>query len=156
MVWPEGAAQEEDSDRTTLGSGSPGNGETTDTETGQEEVEVSAELEEAPDEADAASASGISGIVSQQSVDSAIVQAAKSLAMAAESMQGAMEKQQRKPGEKLDLPVLTTEDAQSARKVYDFANAVMIRRHSGGATEQYASPLEEQQTAKDIPEFGRG
>ena len=60
VVWPEGAAQEEDSDRTTLGSGSPGNGETTDTETGQEEVEVSAELEEAPDEADAASASGIS------------------------------------------------------------------------------------------------
>ena len=54
------------------------------------------------DGGDAVSASGISGIVSQQSVDSAIVQAAKSLAMAAESMQGAMDKQQKKPGEKLD------------------------------------------------------
>ena len=43
VVWPEDAAQEEDSDRTTLGSGSPGNGETTDTEHGQEEVEVSAD-----------------------------------------------------------------------------------------------------------------
>ena len=83
-----------------------GKGETTDTEAGQEQVAVLEELEDAPEGGDAVSASGISGIVSQQSVDSAIVQAAKSLAMAAESMQGAMDKQQKKPGEKLDLPVL--------------------------------------------------